>query len=765
MANTVNNRTPLLQPGQVFGRYTVERLLGHGGMGEVWLVRHNDLQAHHVLKLLLPDVADRDHTHVERFFQEAKLASNIKHLNLVEVYDIGRHEDVAADGEHRTIYYLVMDYLAGGSLKQRLKKYGRLSVEAALEVARQVASALEAIDAHQVVHRDIKPDNIMFTDTGLVKLVDLGIAKSSRPQDSQLTQAATYFGIPAYMSPEQARDSGRVDIRADIYSLGCVLFEMLTGRPPYVEEKPMSYFVRPASPEEIPDVRDFLPETPGKVARLVADMCRKNPARRVRTPKELLRRIEAAQRGNADASGRGGVFAWLRRWFAGSGKTLGEGGGIPKHADGMADPNATGFTAEPPPMSAAPTTDPPAKYATAPTLDSPVPVSAAATPSVSSAEPSATALTLDSPVPVPAAATPSVSSAEPSATALTLDSPVPMPVPDAPAPSVPRPVPVSAPVPAVVPKRRRVRLPVILAAIFMFAIVAMLAWKMMDFARRQADEEKSTGDVIDVMTAAENLVTEIKNSMKEFGKRIDDKVNRNDWEFASDKNLLELADDLQKKLKEVDQLLAAHPNENWMSSRIETDVYEIKEGLAMKTYDFWVKCRFMVENGSFEEFESLKADLDALSKKAEEKYGKDSETAMAYREFALTQAKSVAEAIFTEIDGFARILFEANDFDQVKWQKLKSLVICDWMKELIKEKERRVFLDMLNDMGKYGPLRTKYNKFMNASLPEEKDKLAREVVEEAKNCTNINDRNWQSVKDEIIQRTQDYLSQRPQDTP
>ena len=213
----------VLKPGDIFEKYTVEKLLGRGGMGAVYLVRHNILDSLFALKVLFPEVASKNRQFVDRFIREAKLACKIKHPNLIAVHDAGKNPE-------NGMYYIIMDYASGGSVRDLLKRTGHISPIQAVQIIRQVASALETARKHNMVHRDIKPDNIMFTSDGSAKLADLGIAKSTDEQDTMLTMEASVFGTPAYMSPEQAMDSSKVDCRADIYSLGIVFYEMLSGR-------------------------------------------------------------------------------------------------------------------------------------------------------------------------------------------------------------------------------------------------------------------------------------------------------------------------------------------------------------------------------------------------------------------------------------------------------------------------------------------------------------------------------------------------------
>ena len=281
----VESKNSLLRPGDVFEKYTVEQELGHGGMGAVYLVRHRVLNTNFALKVLYPGVAQRDQQFVDRFIREAQLAGRIRHPNLIAVYDAGLNES-------NGMYYLVMDYVSGGSVRSKLRKQVHLSVLESLGIVRQVGHALEAALQHNMVHRDIKPDNIMFDADGVARLADLGIAKATGDHDANLTVEAAVFGTPAYMSPEQARDSRNVDIRADIYSLGIVLYEMLTGRRPFTGENTIEILTQVIGDTEAPDVRTLNPDIPEAVAVLVSDMIAKDLRKRVASPSDLISRID-----------------------------------------------------------------------------------------------------------------------------------------------------------------------------------------------------------------------------------------------------------------------------------------------------------------------------------------------------------------------------------------------------------------------------------------------------------------------------------------
>ncbi len=273
-----------LEPGDTFEKYTVEKLLGKGGMGAVYLVRHNVLDSFFALKVLFPDVAKKNKQFVDRFIREAKLACKIKHPNLIAVHDAGQNKT-------NGMYYLIMDYVSGGSVRDLLKVQGRLPISKALAVTEQIAAALNEAYKHNMVHRDIKPDNIMFTTEGIAKLADLGIAKSTNEQDTMLTMEASIFGTPAYMSPEQAMDSSKVDCRADIYSLGIVFFEMLSGQRPYRGSGTMEILSQVVKDENIPDIRECCPQISAEIADLIRDMTAKQLDKRLASPAELLKRL------------------------------------------------------------------------------------------------------------------------------------------------------------------------------------------------------------------------------------------------------------------------------------------------------------------------------------------------------------------------------------------------------------------------------------------------------------------------------------------
>ncbi len=276
----VSAKPDIFRHGDKFHGYVVERLLGKGGLGAVYLVRHEMLDAYYALKVLYPAIANKNPIFVKRFVREGRIASRVRHRNLVAVHDIGH--DVVRD-----VYYMVMDYVTGGNLRQRLAMGGAMPPQEAVAVLGQIAAALAAANRFGVVHRDIKPENIMITPDGTAKLVDMGVAKFPGG-DSLHTSTKTVFGTPAYISPEQAMDAAAVDVRADIYSLGIVFFEMLTGVSPYHTLNTAELLQEVLSPDPIPDVRDRNPSVPIKLAALVQAMCAKKAENRLPSPTALL---------------------------------------------------------------------------------------------------------------------------------------------------------------------------------------------------------------------------------------------------------------------------------------------------------------------------------------------------------------------------------------------------------------------------------------------------------------------------------------------
>ena len=257
------------------GRYVVERKLGAGAMATVYLARDVRHERPVAIKVLGGDVQ----MDVQRFHREIHVLANLRHPFILPLHD---------SGEAAGALYFVMPYIDGESLRARLEREGRLPVEQAIEIARQVADALQTAHEQGVIHRDVKPENILIARSGHALLADFGIARTSAgsgPVDT-MTQAGLTIGTVAYMSPEQALGERDIDARSDIYALGCVLYEMLTGTPPFTGPTAMSVLSKHlAAPP--PDLRAQRPEAPDAVVALISRVLAKDPDQRPASAREF----------------------------------------------------------------------------------------------------------------------------------------------------------------------------------------------------------------------------------------------------------------------------------------------------------------------------------------------------------------------------------------------------------------------------------------------------------------------------------------------
>jgi eukaryotic-like serine/threonine-protein kinase len=277
--------------GETIGNFQLVQRLGRGGMGEVYRAEHKDLQTPVAVKLLNDDISENTE-HVQRFFNEARIVSKIKHAGTVKIFDSGFHKGRA---------YLIMELLDGESLAGRLER-GPLPADQAVDIARQIASVLDSTHRQGVIHRDLKPDNIYLVHDDerasgeRVKILDFGIAKLSGSTMANSPKTSGTMGTPAYMAPEQWSDSSQVDWRADAYSLGCVIFEMVCGRTPFVVASiPEAYTKHThAAP---PDPRTLAPGLPDNVAELILRLLAKDPADRAVSMGQVTRELEAIAQG------------------------------------------------------------------------------------------------------------------------------------------------------------------------------------------------------------------------------------------------------------------------------------------------------------------------------------------------------------------------------------------------------------------------------------------------------------------------------------
>src|SRR5919109_5522880 len=261
------------------GRYELERMIGRGGMAEVYLGTDRVLRRPIAVKVL-GGWLGADERFVERFRREALVAASLSDPGLVAVYDTG-----SDDGFH----YLVMEYVAGETLADVVQREGRLPAARATAIARSVARALAVAHAAGIVHRDVKPANVMLASDGRTRVMDLGIARSLEGAD--LTRTASILGSPNYVSPEQARGE-RVDARSDLYSLGCVLYEMLAGRPPFDAESPVAVAYKHVHEEPSPPSAEA--PVPAWLDAVTLRAMAKDPAARFQTADELRAALEDA---------------------------------------------------------------------------------------------------------------------------------------------------------------------------------------------------------------------------------------------------------------------------------------------------------------------------------------------------------------------------------------------------------------------------------------------------------------------------------------
>ena len=267
-------------------RYRITALLGAGGMGAVFKADHRLLDRPVVLKVILQEFVG-DAEMVERFRREAKLAARLAHPNIVTLYEA---EQIGPT------HVMVMEFVDGIDLERLVHRRGPLPIADACELVRQAALGLQHAHEQGLVHRDIKPSNLLLSHNGTVKLLDMGLAvlKSEKPGGSRLTGQTQILGTLDYMAPEQWEDSHNVDIRADVYSLGCTLYELLTGKPPFPGEQystPLKQMWA-HSHQGLPPIRAVRPEVPAELAAVLDRMLAKKPADRFATPAEVVAALE-----------------------------------------------------------------------------------------------------------------------------------------------------------------------------------------------------------------------------------------------------------------------------------------------------------------------------------------------------------------------------------------------------------------------------------------------------------------------------------------
>lgn len=294
-------RRPVARSRKLAGRYVIGEVIGRGGMSTVHRARDEILARDVAVKILLPALAEGDPAHVARFEREARAAAALQHPSVVKVYDTGRD---------RGTHFIVMEYVTGQSLDRRLADGRPLDPEEATRIAGQVAAALAAAHSAGILHRDVKPANVMVTPAGDVKVLDFGIARAR--QDPTLTQPTFAIGTASYMSPERVLGQTG-DERSDIYSLGCLLYAMLAGRPPFVAESTLSILHQQVN-EQPRALGQLGVATAPALEALVMRMLAKEPRARPQTASEIAGRL--AQPRPIPAAGPSSVGHGRRRPLA-----------------------------------------------------------------------------------------------------------------------------------------------------------------------------------------------------------------------------------------------------------------------------------------------------------------------------------------------------------------------------------------------------------------------------------------------------------------
>ena len=267
----------MIKGQKINNRYEIIRNIGEGGMANVYLAYDIILNRNVAVKVLRGDLAD-DEKFVRRFQREANSASSLHHPNIVEMYDVGEDEGK---------YYIVMEYLDGRTLKSLVKRRGALTVLEVIDIMTQLTSAIACAHDKYIIHRDIKPQNVMILEDGKVKITDFGIAMALNSQD--LTQTNSVMGSVHYLAPEQA-SGGASTIKCDIYSLGILMFELLTGKVPFKGENAVEIAIKHMK-DPIPSVRSFNEEIPQSIENIVLRACAKNPKNRYDSVNEMYNDI------------------------------------------------------------------------------------------------------------------------------------------------------------------------------------------------------------------------------------------------------------------------------------------------------------------------------------------------------------------------------------------------------------------------------------------------------------------------------------------
>ena len=270
----------IIKGTKINNRYSIIRTLGEGGMANVYLAYDTILDRNVAVKVLRGDLAT-DEKFVRRFQREALSASNLYHPNIVQIYDFD-----SEDGQ----YYIVMEYVEGKTLKQLLKRRGSLTITEVIDIMSQITDGMAHAHDSYIIHRDIKPQNIMILDNGMIKITDFGIAMALN--STQLTQTNSVMGSVHYLPPEQAAGKGST-IRSDIYSMGILMYELLTGQVPYKGDNAVEIALKHLK-EPLPSIRKILPELPQSIENIILKATAKNPQNRYKDAREMHQDIITA---------------------------------------------------------------------------------------------------------------------------------------------------------------------------------------------------------------------------------------------------------------------------------------------------------------------------------------------------------------------------------------------------------------------------------------------------------------------------------------
>jgi serine/threonine protein kinase len=299
--------------GKVVGGCYIEELIGQGGMGAVYKAHHEGLDIPVAVKILCPALPITND--VQRFLREARTSARLNHPNIISVLNVGNENG---------IHFITMEFIDGYNILELLRKHKKISVTESARIGIEVLKALEAAYTHSIVHRDIKPENIMISKNGNVKLADLGLALIDG--ETKLTQACMTLGSPFYIAPEQAENATTVDYRADMYSLGCSLFHMVSGVPPFKGDSPVEIILAHLN-KPVPNLTKIDRSVPLAFSEVIQRLMEKKPSKRFQHPSEARLALEEAVADISEKQSRkknhvdtdtvktsfriGAVFIWL----------------------------------------------------------------------------------------------------------------------------------------------------------------------------------------------------------------------------------------------------------------------------------------------------------------------------------------------------------------------------------------------------------------------------------------------------------------------